>query len=232
MATAATLINRALRLLGQIGSGEEGSTAELADGLVALNAMAEAWRNEALLTYAKQEQSLTLADGDASYTVGPSGDLNTDRPVAIEAAWIVVDDVSYPVRIIQEDEYAAIPDKTEESDWPDRLLYRPTMATGTVIVYPVPNATRTLKLLTRVVFAGFAATSTTVSLPPGWEQALAYNLALTWAPEFEAAPSAEVVEIARQSKGALKRMNLRPLPISSGLVGLMGGGVSNIITGQ
>lgn len=234
MSTAADIIDRSLRLLGQIGSGESASAAEAADGLEALNGLAESWRNERLMCFAMQEESLTLANGDASYTIGTSGDLNTTRPVAIEGAWIVDDDISHPVRILTEDEYIGIADKTTTGDWPTKLLYRPTMASsqGTLIVWPVPNATRNLKLLTRVVFSGFALSSTTVTLPPGWERALAFNLAAEIAPEYQTSPSPEVIQMARESKATIKRANMTPIKTFTELPALLGqasGG--NILSG-
>lgn len=233
MATASTLINRALRLIGQLASGASPTSDESSDALVALNDMVEAWKNERLLVYALQEESLSLSDGTASYTIGPSGSpsLNTIRPIDIEEAWIVASNTSYPVKKMQDEEYAAIPDKTTESDWPEYFLYRPSMANGTLIVYPVPNATRTMKLLTRVPVSEFAAVGTTVSLPPGWQRALTYNLALEIAPEYDTAPSAEVVHIARESKAWLKRNNHRPI-LSRRELSFVGGSRSNILADQ
>lgn len=213
MATAGDIIERSLRLLGQIGSGESASTAENTDGLEALNAMVDAWNNDRLLCFSYQEQSLTLANGDGSYTVGTSGDLNTTRPVEIVNAYIVDNNISYPVAIMSEAEYAAISDKTTTADWPTHLLFRPTIASSlsTVLVWPVPNATRTLKLTTRIQVAAFSATSTTVTLPPGWEKALAFNLALDLAPEFQTEAPEAVVRGARESLGLIKRANIRAL---------------------
>lgn len=232
MATAGDLIDRSLRLLGQIGAGETASTDEAADGLEVINALLESWRNERLMAYAFEELTLTLANADSSYTIGSGGDVNTTRPVAIERAWIVDSNISYPVRIIDEKEYAAIPDKAATADWPDKLLYRPTMATGTIIVHHVPNATRTMKLLVRVPVTAFAATSTSVSLPPGWERALAYNLAVDWAPEFETEPSSAVVKMAQESKASIKQANYRPIRARTGLNSLVGYSTPNILTDE
>lgn len=207
MATAGTVIERSLRLLGQIGAGETPTDDEYADCLEALNALLDSWRNERLLCYARQEESLTLSAATASYTVGPSGTLTTTRPVAIERAWIVDGGNSYEVWPMSEDEYAALPAKTTQSNWPDRFLFRPSMANATVIVYPVPDATRTMKLLTRVVLSSFASTSTTVTLPPGWERALTNNLAIEIAPEYEAPVPPSVLKAANESLAGIKRAN-------------------------
>lgn len=233
MATVQTYIDRALRLAGQLSAGASPTATESADALVAFNDMVEAWRLEGLMVYAMQEESLTLTSGSSSRTVGPSGNLSTTRPVEIRKAWIVDNSVSYPVRIISHEEYAAIPDKTTTGDWPTVAMIEYTMATATVTYWPVPNASRTMKLLTPVAVTEFAAVGTTVTLPPGYGRALAYNLAVELASEYETEVRPAVAQIAIQSKAAIKRRNMRPIEGYSELAGLLGGGGSrgNILAG-
>jgi hypothetical protein len=233
VASAQTLIDRALRLIGKLPSGESPTPTESADALVTLNDMVEDFRNDGLLSFARQELTLTLANADASYTIGPSGDVNTVRPTKIERAWVVVSDISHPVTMLEtRDQYSAIPDKTTTGDWPSKAFYEPTMATGTLLVWPVPNATRTMKLQAVVPVTEFAAVGTTITLPPGWQKALTANLALELAPEYQVSPSPEVVKMARESLARIKRANARPILADSGLVELLGGGrSSNILTG-
>ena len=175
MATVQTVIDRGLRLIGQVASGQSATAAETADGLITINAMLDSWRNDKLLCFAYQVEALTLANGIASYTVGASGDLNTTRPVEIVNAYVVDNSISYEVLPMSETEYAAISQKTTTADWPSRFLFRPSVASSraTIIVWPVPNAARTLDLTTRVIVAAFSAASDTITLPPGWEDALA-----------------------------------------------------------
>lgn len=232
MATVATRIQRALRLLGVLESGETPSTSEYADALVALNSMIGTWRNDGLMVYALQTESLTLAASTASYTIGLGGSLSTTRPVSIEQAWVDVSNVSYEVRLIGDDEYNAIADKTTTSDWPDRANYRPSMSTATLYVWPVPNATRTMKLSTRVVVAEFSATSDSVTLPPGWERVIDSNLAIELAPEYQVQASAEVAKMARESLAAVKGTNSRPLMADCELGLLLGGARPNITIGE
>lgn len=231
MATVQTLLNRAGRLLGVLESNSTMGSDESADALVALNALLDSWRNESLMCYATQDESLTLSASTASYTIGPGGTLSTTRPVAIEQAWILDSNVSYPVDLVTDEEYSAIPDKTTTSSWPYWANYRPSMSTATLYVYPVPNATRTLKLRTRIVVAAFSAATDAVTLPPGWEQALTTNLAIVLAPEYQVQASAEVVEMARTAKAGIKRINARPIRAYTEL-GLMGPHNPNILADQ
>lgn len=232
MATVQTRITRALRLLNEIGAGETPTDDELADGLTALNTMLDSWRNDRLLCYAWQTGSLTLANGDSSYTVGPAGDLNTTRPVEIAEAYIQQSGITYPVTIRDEAWWAAIPDRTATSDWPTDIIFRPTMTTATVDVYPIPNATRTLKLVTRVVVGSFASVSENVSLPPGWEAAIDFNLAIEIAPEYQAVPSPAVIKRAQEALAGIKRANIlsQPDQVSTELGGLFSVRSGNIYT--
>lgn len=231
MATVQTLLNRAGRLLGVLASNTTMGTDESADALVALNAMLDAWRNEELMCYARQSESLTLSASTASYTIGPGGTLNTTRPVAVEQCWIEASNITYQVKLIEDGEYNNIPDKASTAQFPNRANYRPTMSTGILYVYPVPNATATMKLFTRIVVAAFSAVTDTVTLPPGWEDALASNLAVRLAPEYEGSKvSDELRMMARESRAGIKRINMRPLKAHTELPALLGGGRSNIIT--
>ena len=211
MSTAANIIDRAHRILGQIGAGETCTASEYSDGLTALNALLDSWRNDQLFCYAMQEEALTLSSGTSSYTVGPSGTLVTTRPIEILDAYIRDNSIDYPVQIITNEEYNTIPAKSTQSNWPDRMNYTPTMPNGTVYVYPVPNATRTLYLMTRVVLTSFSATTDTVSLPPGWERAMAYNLAIEMAPEYQTEPTPTTVVLAKASKAQIKQANSNPI---------------------
>jgi hypothetical protein len=222
-------------MLGVLPSNTAMSANEAADGLIAYNAMLDAWRNDRLMCYALQEETLTLVNGDAAYNIGPSvsADLNTTRPVSIEAAWVVDSAISYEVMPMDEAEYDAIPVKTTQSDWPNRFLYRASMPMGVITVYPVPNASRSMTLLTRVPLTAFSATTDTVSLPPGWEEAIATNGAIALAPEYQVGVPAEVAKMARESLKAIKRTNAQPLKADSGLIGLVGRPVAgNITTGE
>lgn len=231
MATAGSIITRALRLLGALGEGQTPSATQYTDGLEVLNAMVDSWRNERLMVYQLQKESVSWVSG-ASKTIGAGGDWNTTRPVRIEAAFVrdaMGND--YPMQVLRDrTEYDAIILKTTTSNLPSWLFYDPAYPLGTIYLYPVPSASVTIYIDTWAVLSGFSSTSDSISLPPGYERALAYNLAVDWAPEFgEAQPN--VIQLAASSKRGVKSINNPQLIAQTELGYVNRSGKFNINTG-
>lgn len=214
MATAAAIINRALRLIGVLASGETASASEQADALEALNSMLDAWRNESLMVYALRDESLTLT-GAASYTVGTGGNLNTARPVKIETTFYRSGGIDYPVRIASALAWAGIAAKTVGSGIPDWMYYEPSYPLGRIYLNPNPPD-GALHLVTWAPLTSFAA-SDSVALPPGYQEAITYQLASRLAIEYGKAVPVEIAAIGAAAKKDIKRVNFRAPHMATGL---------------
>lgn len=227
MATAQTIIDRAYRLLGAVASGDSATSDESADALIALNAMLESWQLEKLMVYAVQDKTYTL-EGSGAITLGAAGNITT-RPDKIEAAFIRSGNNDYP--LIERDLawWVNVTDKTVTTDIPSDFYYEPSYPQGVLNLYPVPTVANVLHVMMWVPFTAFAAVGTSVSLPPGYERALAYNLAIDIAPELEREPSRTVVTIAKESKAAIKRGNSKSISAMPE-IGSMGHGRFDIFT--
>ena len=233
MATAQTLIDRALRLNGVIASGQSPTATETADALIALNAMLESWQTDKLNVYAFVDTAIALTAADASYTVGPSGDFNlTPRPSKIEQCFIRISNFDYPVKLVESEEWFAIVDKTTTtSDIPTKAYYEPSLPTGTLLLWPVPNTANSLHIVTWTSLVTLASAATAIALPAGYERAIVYNLAVETAPEFGAHVTREIAKIAAESYAAIKRMNHRPIMTHSALAPIFHQRRTNIETG-
>ena len=206
--TAGDQINRALRLLGVLAEGESPSASESRDALVALNQMLDSWDTERLAVFATTTQTLTWPAGQASQTLGPTGDLVGTRPVTLDpSTYFVVNGVSYPVQLLNDDQYNAIPSKTVTSTLPEFVYVNPTFPDATLTLYPVPSQDIEFHFVSVAPLSQPVSLTTELAFPPGYLRAFAYNLALEIAPEFGVQPSQDVRRIAVTSKRNLKRIN-------------------------
>lgn len=221
MATALDMITRAMRLAGVIGKGESPSDDEAADGLEALNSMLDSWQTERLFVYQISENSFTWGSGNQSRTVGAAGNFVMARPAQVDdSTYFVQNNISYPVRLIDSDAWAAIPDKTTTSTLPFWLYVEYGVSTVTLYAYPTPSAAITIKLRTWAGLQSFAALTTDLSLPMGNERAIVYSLAEEFGPEFGVDVPPRVADIARKARRNLKRINSVP-PVMASEVGYM-----------
>lgn len=210
MATIQTKINRALRLGGIIGSGESPTTDESADALEALNAMLDSWRNDKLLVYAFKDITVTLINGTATYTIGATGGTVDTAPVKIESAFVRQSGVDYHLKPITDAYYQAKAEKTITSDIPSEFMFNHTFPNATITLYPVPTVANTLYVRVWTPLSAVALTDT-FTFPPGYEDAIVYNLTIRNSPEYpNITLSPAVVEIARSSLAGIKRVNAKP----------------------
>lgn len=208
MTTALDIIKRSLRLLGVYALGKEPDPGESTDAWSVLNALLAEFGNGALV-YAKTLDVIALVANQTSVTVGPSGATVTTRPVRVlPESYVVLSGVSYPLDVLTLEQYNAIGVKAT-SGIPQGIWVQPDMPNITVTPYPIPSQAMTLNLWSDKALASFPALTTSVSLPPGYENALPYLLAMEIAPEYEVEPSVTVQKAAARARRVLKRTNLQ-----------------------
>lgn len=205
--TALDIIKRAMRLIGVLSKGDTPDDQEAIDGLTALNALMSSLSNNTLLISALTEDSHPLVSGTATYSIGPSGSIETVRPMKVDdSSYILQGGLSYPLTDIGKD-YNSIPDKSASGDIPEFYWYEATYPNAQITFYPIPGAGCTLKLWSWKQLQNFPTLTTQVSLPPGWEDCLAFNLAVKIAPEYQTGVSPDVSKEAILSKKRIKRTN-------------------------
>lgn len=227
MATVLDIIKSAMRKGGFLAKGETPSSDESVDGMEMLNDLLASLANESILVYSRTTETFSLSGGVGSYTIGASATFNTTRPIRIVSAYVRSGEIDYPLSIVNDEQYASIPFKTS-SGIPKFLNYSNAFPQATIRLYPVPSSTYSLILVSEKQITSFTSLSDTVSLPPGWERMLKYNLALELCPEYGQQASAEIVKVAQESKAAIKAsiMAAKPMQWNSGL-----GNPNNIYSG-
>jgi len=177
--TATDLITDSLIELGVHHLGQTLNSTYSADMLKRLNRMLEKWRIDGQLVYQTEIIQHTISTtSQSSYSIGPSGDLLDERPTDISAAYLVIDDIHYPLHVIYDPlEWADIRAKTTESDIPNTLYCDDAHPNANLYLYPVPSAAVTLELHVPKQLTKFPATTTIVSLPEAYYDALMFSLA-------------------------------------------------------
>lgn len=211
MATAGDTVKGALRLIQALTRGESMSADDGADGLLALNDLVHSWyANDVLVPYLTRE-SLTLTQGKSEYTIGTGGDLNTTRPMSIASIVVRESGTDYYLDEIGQQWWAQIAIKDTESR-PQRFYYEEGYPTGTLRFDYEPDQAYTMYVSSYKPFSDFTDLASTVDLPPMYEKALRFNLAMDLAPEYGREVSQTVAMQARDSLDAIKQRNFANRP--------------------
>jgi hypothetical protein len=205
--TALEMIKASLRLIGVVSADETIDAGTAANAKQVWNMMLGLWGNEGLMIYAVVDSAYDLQIGVGSYTIGPGGVFSGVRPISIDSAFVRDSSNDLPIALIGEDEYFSISSKAATSVYPTHLYYKADYPEGVIYVYPIPSIINPLHLIYRKAFTEVSELSDALSLPPGYEMALRYNLAVELAPEFGVTVPALVFNRAMKAKALLKTTN-------------------------
>lgn len=225
MTTAISLITRSMRLAGSIGKGEVPDADESADGLTALQSMLASMSIERMTVYYIVEETLTLGS-TATYTMGPSGDLNTTRPTRIEDCCFIryggASGYDLQLQMLNFEAYAAVVAKSTQSNLPNYLFVDMQNPLVNLTFWPIPTGGAAVAhIFSWKQLQQFTALTDVLALPPGYEEMITFNLAVRWAgPEFGQVVPDDVRQVAKDSMANIKRINA-PAPIMRSEAGLM-----------
>jgi len=228
------MIRRSLMLIGVLAEGETPSADQLADGISTLNEMLGEWSNDNLLIPTTVREEFSLVAAQATRTMGPTGNYATTRPLEIESA-MLENQSSAPtteseVEIVTSEQWAAIPQKDNTSELPQKVWIQWNTPNITLNFYPVPTTAHKIVLYSQKLLLSVTSGNTDIALPPGYDKAIRYNLAIDLAPDYGKSVSAEIASGAASSKAGVKRKNIKTnyLTMDAGLTAHAG---FNIFTG-
>jgi hypothetical protein len=234
MATIGDVITASLQDLGLISASESPTADDSALALSRVNDWIDGLATQGLTVYTNTRTTWTIVSGQASYTVGTTGNVACSRPVSpTDILNIGYQDTSLsPVeefllnRPLSEDAYAALSPKTLTATYPQYYYYNPTFASslGTLTPWPVPTSSSLEGVIyTPTPVSEFTSTAETILLPPGYRRFYRTSLALELAPSFSVLPSPLLQEIANTAATNVKRSNLRLTDLSLQDVAWIGG---------
>lgn len=216
--TVGDLLTATLKLIGAIAKSEQPSADESADALARLQDMIDAWAADRLMIYSVTRSLYPLVSGTQTYSIGPGATFNQVRPMWIENAGIISNNnplqpLELPMAILSTDQWAGISIKNVATSLAWYLYYDYAFNAsgwGNLNVWPIPNvSTLQIALYTPIPLTSFAALADTILLPPGFAEALRYNLAVRLAPEFGMKLEPVIYAIAQEGLARIERANKR-----------------------
>lgn len=175
--TVTQLIHSSFRLIGTIASGEVLETTELNDGFSTLNQLVESWNTEGLSLPSRKRMTVAVSSANGTYPL-------SERPLRIEAASCASGGIDSSIEIVDSAGWELTPEKAAQSVYVRKLYCDYGYPTATVYIAPMPRLGGTLELWAYFPLLDFASVGSNIDLPPGYEMALRYNLAVALLPEF------------------------------------------------
>jgi len=237
VSTAREIIIDALTEIGAIAQGETPDDGVMQLGLGRLQKLIDAWGAEFGTIAVQDRNTFVLTSGTSEFTIGPTGDLVTARPVWIQAVNYVVpggtSTVEVPMGPMDKDQYAALSIKNLSSGLPQLYYYNATNTNGTMDIWPVVSQNVTLVLyLPRAVDQPVTAGSTVIG-PPGYAEAFLYQLAVRLCNPMGRQLTQELRDLSRAAFLRMQRPNADPgiLGVDAALTP-SSGSAFNILTGN
>jgi len=217
--TGYDIILAAMRLIQVSAVDVDLTASELKDGLESLNRMLDSWSLDELMLYEVKREQFPLYPNTNPYSIGIGATWNTVRPSKIVGAYLTLTNgsipVDYPMQVIQYDDYNDIRLKTLQTNFPGYLYYQPSFPIGQCYIYPIyanngaSTAPGTITLTSWKPFSMILDPSDPIQLPPGYWEAIVFNLATRIAEEYQFDIRPTTVAIGTAALIRLKRMNQR-----------------------
>lgn len=210
MSTFASLINQALVDLGALKPGATPSTTIRDDCFTRLQQMWAGWGLDETITNAQYHQAFTLSAGQPNYTFGQVGGtlVATATPVRVYGAESVSGNFRSPVKVVSFSQF----DAQVQDALGSQAVLAQIMACDNAYpvmnlrVFPVPASGAGLLYIDYWgSMAPFVTVTDTVTLAPGFEDALHFNLAMALLPQYGRV-GVDATAIAANAAGSLGRI--------------------------
>lgn len=218
--TPQDICQTALKRIGALAAGETPAFDILNDAFLRLNAFVDLMATQKMTINGIEKFSLAVIPGHNPYTIGPGGDFNQARPI-----WVPVVTITLPGTIpsdltlspISAEGYAqAIVSKQTQSQVPEIFYYdQAGPPRGNLNLWPILNdANVLLNIWVPVALVQFTSLVQVITLLPGYQSMLEWNLALDLIPEWGRAADPATVQMvsmnAESTMGWIKRANMSP----------------------
>ncbi len=205
--TQDSLAQSALRKLEVIGDGVTPSATQMANAVLALNAMLKTFIAKGMPLWATTEYTFSLT-ATHNYVIGVGQTLNTPAPLKIIQATLInpSDGTGIPLNIYTHYDYNLLTN-TGTSGTPIAIEYEPLNQRGTIKLWPKPDAsniaTKQVTIVYQRPFEDMVSSTDTLDFPQWWSEPIIYGLAWRLAPEY-GIPSSERGQLKQEAQMLLE----------------------------
>lgn len=189
------IIVSALRKIGIIEPSDTTASIDsniIANAVVTLNTMVKQWATEGIKLWTVVELTLPLVATKTTYLLGPSLDLDTDKPLKLIQAWIrntsVTPHIDIPMNVISKQEYNILGSK-QSTGTSNSIFMDPGLTSSTLYVYLTPDtlaaSTYEMHLVVQRPIKDITSSTDTPDFPNEWLNALVWGLADELSIEFD-----------------------------------------------
>jgi hypothetical protein len=209
-----------LSSIGQLGIEQSPSPEQLNQALRYANRMIQKWSTLRYYIYSVASRSFAMTPGLQDYVLGPTaagpGSFVGARPVFVEASQVQSPGSSeyLPLNLLDRTKWGAIRDKgatCSANGVPQDIFINMQYPNLDFHLWPVPSNTCTVWLSTWELLQQFVTVFDTISLPPGYEEALMWNLALELCSSYDMAPPPTLPGLAGDGLLRIQAINAQML---------------------
>lgn len=225
--SALDIIKGSMRAVNILSAGRVPTADEAKDYLEILNQMIDGWNAERLMIFTVNPLGpFNLSVNKQAYTVGVGGDINIPRPPRIERITVLwlgnpTQPTEIDLDIVDEQGWSAIPVKNIGAPLPQKVWEDGGFPLRTLSYWPYPTVAIQTVLYAWQALAFFPNLDGKLTFPPGYLEALRFNLAMRL-DNAEITPL--IAKMAEESKARIKSFNSPILTVQADTDGLMASG--------
>ncbi len=206
-----------MRMIGALASGEVPTGAEASDALTVLNQMLDSWAADRLMVFTITIDEFSLVPNQQVYTYGTGGNFDAPRPARIDRVSIVsltnvAQPLELPIAYLTDRDWQQFPVKNITTTLPQTVYDDQAFPLRNLTFWPIPTAPVNTRVYHWTPLTQYANLTTDNTYPPGYIEALRYNLALRLMAEFpggyDPVMSTTTAALAVESLARVKSMNL------------------------
>lgn len=206
-----------MRLIGALASGEAPTGAEASDALTVLNQMLDSWAADRLMVFTITIDQFPLTVNQQVYTYGTGGNFNAPRPARIDRVSIVsltnpAQPLELPIDYYTDWDWQQVPVKNIQTTLPQAVYDDQAFPFRNISFWPIPTVPVNVIFYHWTQLTQYTNLTTDNLYPPGYIEALRYNLAVRLMAEmpggFDPVMSSVTQPLAQESLARVKSINL------------------------